>query len=119
MPMEWSPLPDISETPPISDADTACLRELQAVLEKHDATGRFGLTLMHKHFDIAEDEMLVEFPDVESRTLVTKVMRQDSVPKNELTITSVSLANGKIIAGCRCAITSNGHGAYHQMFVEK
>jgi hypothetical protein len=72
---------DIDEVDARSQADDKCFAELRTVLERHNALGRFGITLLHQHFDIGDDELLVEEVDVESRTLTivpvlrTEVMR--------------------------------------------
>jgi hypothetical protein len=65
-------LPDIDEVPPLSEADQPCLDEIRAVLVKHDALLRFGVALLHEHFEVADDEILVETIDVASRTLTSR-----------------------------------------------
>lgn len=63
-------LPDIDELRPFGPEDQACFDELRAVLERHGALGRFGLTLLHRHFDVADDEVMVEFIDADTRTQI-------------------------------------------------
>lgn len=65
-------LPDIDEVEPLSDLDQPCLTEIRAVLVKHDVLRRFGITLLHEHFEVADDEILVETIDVETRTLTSR-----------------------------------------------
>jgi hypothetical protein len=43
--------------------------EVRAVLARHDALQRFGLTLLHQHFEMDETEMLVESIDRDNRVL--------------------------------------------------
>lgn len=63
-------LPDITDVEPVGEADRDCLEEeLRAVLTRHGRLDRFGLTLLHDHFPVASNEMLVETCDPESRTL--------------------------------------------------
>lgn len=64
-------LPDIDEVRPYGPEDDACFDELRAVLEKHNALRRFGITLLHQHFDIAPGEVIVENVDKENRILVS------------------------------------------------
>lgn len=66
--VQWSSLPDIDEVKPISVEDRSVLEEIREVLMRHNHTERFGICLLHRHFDLAEDEMAVEYTDVESRT---------------------------------------------------
>jgi hypothetical protein len=42
------------------------------VLEQHGALQRFGLTLLHQHFDMGDDEILVESIDVTNRVLTLR-----------------------------------------------
>jgi hypothetical protein len=44
---------------PLSSADLAVLEEVRQVLAMHGALRRFGVTLQHQHFDLADDEILV------------------------------------------------------------
>lgn len=49
--------------------DMVCFQELRDVLKKYDKLDRFGLCLLHKHFDVKDGEVLVESCDVNNRTL--------------------------------------------------
>lgn len=69
---QWNHLPDISATPPLNAADRRCLDAIRDVLEKHGRMERFGVTLLHKHFEMADDEILVEQVDEVARKLVIK-----------------------------------------------
>lgn len=40
----------------LNSEGAACLAELREVLGKHDRLNRFGITLIHKHFELSEDE---------------------------------------------------------------
>ncbi len=86
-PTQWSSLPDIADVPRIDDMDYECLDEIRDVLVRHNAIGRFGVHLVHKHFNVAPDEVLVEYTDIEARTLncrVEKRMNGDIEPKNRI-----------------------------------
>lgn len=70
-----APLPellDIDEVRPVDETDQVVFDEVREVLERHGALQRFGLTLLHKHFDISEDEVLVETIHADSRTLTLR-----------------------------------------------
>jgi hypothetical protein len=81
-------LPEIADVQRWSAADEKLFDELRAVLEKHGAIARFGITLLHKHFDVADDEVLVEVCDRESRTLLTRPL-----PATGLSATNVIETN--------------------------
>jgi hypothetical protein len=55
-------LPDVTEVDPVDATDMAILAEIQDVLKRHNALGRFGVNLLHQHFDMADDEIMVEYP---------------------------------------------------------
>lgn len=51
------------------EKDQPLFDELKAVLTRHGALHRFGVTLLHKHFDVYEGERMIESCDTETRTL--------------------------------------------------
>lgn len=65
-------LPDVDEVRPVDETDAACFDEIRQVLGKHGALSRFGLTLLHQHFEIADGEVLVERVNLGARTLTTR-----------------------------------------------
>jgi len=73
--IQHSKLPDINSVEPISDKDYQVLEEVKSVLVKHNYTNRFGLVLLHKHFDIAEDEILMETTDEYERISTVKAVK--------------------------------------------
>jgi hypothetical protein len=87
--MTWSGLPRIEEVEPLSVADRAVIEEVREVLARHGALERFGLTLLHSHFDLGQGEILVETVDKSARTLTTRVLpASDAEPGATLVETS-------------------------------
>jgi hypothetical protein len=76
---------------PVSEADEAVFAEIRAVLVRHKALNRFGVTLLHDHFDISDDEILVESCDPDSRTLVTRPMKKAELAGEQLLETNWTL----------------------------
>jgi len=68
-------LPQLEEIEPLGPSDSACLEEIRDVLVRHSAIERFGITLLHDHFDVALDEVLVESCDPENRVLTVTPAR--------------------------------------------
>ncbi|MFI9203018.1 hypothetical protein [Streptomyces sp. NPDC053048] len=66
-------LPRFEEAEGLGPQDSQFVRDLVAVLEKHGNLDRFGLCLLHDHFPVAADEVLVETHDVAARTLRVEV----------------------------------------------
>ena len=79
--VQHSKLYDIDDVEPISDKDYEVLEEIRKILAKHEYTNRFGVTLLHKHFDISDDEVLMETTDEVARTSVVKAQKADGSEK--------------------------------------
>jgi hypothetical protein len=93
-------LPDIDEVAPISEEDEACIREVKEIIERHGKLGRFGLTLLHNHFPIAEDEVMVELCDPESRTLTIRPVKKPELANVSLVETNWRLDIPGALAYC-------------------
>jgi hypothetical protein len=69
------PLPNINDVDPLRPADYACMEEIREVLLRRGCLQRFGLTLLHRHFPLGDDEVLVESVDVQNR-VITQVPKK-------------------------------------------
>jgi len=58
------------------EKDQPLFDEIKAILAKHGALHRFGITLLHKHFDVFEGERMVEVCDHNARTLTLRPTRE-------------------------------------------
>jgi len=102
-PMSWGSLRDIDEVDPIGDSDAACLKGLYEVLKQHNKQGKFGVTLLHKHFPLGDDEVLLERTDHETRTLVLQPARIDSPEVKKSVQTSwMLIEDGEVVPITRC-----------------
>ena len=111
-PMQWAALPDIAETKPLTAHDKNCLREIRDVLDRYGCLDKFGVSLIHKHFDIHADEILVESIDVANRTLTVQPVRR------EATLSAIEtqwqLATGEAVLACdRWCDPPGGHCPKH------
>lgn len=69
----YAGLEHIDDVAPFDPArDQPLFDEIRAVLERHDALDRFGLTLLHTHFAVGPQERLREVCDPEARTLLVR-----------------------------------------------
>ncbi|MFD4598853.1 hypothetical protein ACFWPQ_12560 [Streptomyces sp. NPDC058464] len=66
-------LPRFAEAEALGPQDAEFVRDLVAVLAKHGNLNRFGLCLLHDHFPLAADEVLVETNDPGARMLHARV----------------------------------------------
>lgn len=92
-------LRDIDEVAARGEADEECIAEVKAVLERHCRLSRFGLLLLHSHFPVAADEVLVEECDHVSRTLTIR-------PKQKSTLTEVVVKETQWRLDSESALTS-------------
>lgn len=93
-------LPDIDNVEARSEADDACFAEIRDVLDRHGALGRFGVTLLHQHFDIGDDELLVEQVDVDTRTLTIQPVSVVDVANRRVKETHWRLDTDATLTAC-------------------
>ena len=117
-PMQGVNLKDIEDVVPVNDGDLECLAAVREVLKKHGKRERFGVALLHKHFDMDSDEMLVEHTNKKDRVLTIKPVKpQDAGPTIE-TIWALLDGENKAMLGCRqyCGRDVQGnHNSFHAM----
>lgn len=113
--VNWGALPDIDAVEPAGDGDAACLDEVSRVLRKHGKEGRFGVALLHKHFDLAEDEMLVEYSDPVNRVLTITPVKKAEAGRTVETIWMFGEGQGRSLLGYMQYCGTNVHGN-HQSF---
>ncbi|WP_157815946.1 hypothetical protein [Spirosoma pollinicola] len=113
---QLSELTDIHDVEPLNDSDYNCLAEVRDVLKKHGRQERFGVTLLHKHFDLASDEVLVEYTDVASRVQTIKPEKKGSALLNTIE-TNWILGDGDPKSSLACVryCANNVHGN-HDLF---
>lgn len=97
---EFNSLPSIDDVEPINVDDEACLEEVLVVLKKHGKANRFGIALLHKHFDLAPGEVLVETTDIELREqkIIPRKLSLDSDQRSIATI--IGLSDGTVMSKC-------------------
>lgn len=115
-PMKWAGVPVIDDVQDFTDSDAACLREIREVLVRHGAIERFGVQLIHKHFEMSEDEILVEYTDMEERTQTSRVEKAKDLPSEVKRIETQWLfmrENAHAVCHGYCYVNS-GHSRRHQ-----
>ncbi len=99
----------ISEVEPRSEKDDALFEELAAVLKKHNALDRFGVTLLHRHFKIEPGEVLLETTDIPGRIQTICPVKHHEMAADPYIETSWRLGDGWIAMGCKCVKFGNDH----------
>jgi hypothetical protein len=101
-------LPDVSDVHDLDDADRACLDDLRAALERHGRQSRFGITLLHSHFPVTADEVLIEECDPITRTLTIQPRVKSTVNADKILETQWRLDCGTTLQGCSQYCTQSG-----------
>ena len=111
--MQWNSLRHIADVDPIGDRDAACLEEVRGVLMKHGQVERLGLCLLHSHFDVAGDEILLETTNVERREHWVRPVKKAELEAAGITAQSTVIgfdAKGhRQICGCDPRSTGHHH----------
>jgi hypothetical protein len=117
-PVQWHRIQKIEDMKPIGDDDYEVLKELSEVLLRHGFENRFGICLIHKHFELAPGEMALEETDEQSRRSVIRVVSEDQCKDAMETAWQFS-AESEIKAGRNCTLKCKGsgltsHPRYHE-----
>lgn len=109
--MQWNRLDHIAEVEPISDADGPCLEEIRQVLAKHGSLARFGVTLLHSHFDLSDDEIMMETTDLDSREQRVRPVNRSWLDAEGVTAqtTVVCFDENGYSQNCGCDPKATGH----------
>jgi hypothetical protein len=114
-PLHWSRLSDLRDVAPLDADDLACMAELRAVLARHGRLERFALHLVHRHFDLAATEVLVEYSDPRTREQFLRVETRSAAALRDAVPTTWLLAARGPLVTCVCASKSGqGHLGRHE-----
>lgn len=104
MPIQWTSLVHIAELKPVDDADASLMQELREVLIRRKATDRFGISLLHRHFDLSHDEVLMESTNETTRTSTIAPRQRATAGPSIVTAWKFSAAayETQPIVGCTC-----------------
>ncbi len=109
-PMQWANLKKLKDVEPINDSDLECMAEVREVLKKHGKRERFGVALLHKHFEMDDGELLVEDTDEEVRELNIRPVQKGTVSNTVPTVWMLlddenrSVLDCTSKQGCHCEI---------------
>lgn len=109
--MQWSTLKHIADVRPIDESDTACLEEIRDVLAKHNCLERFGVSLLHSHFDLLDDEVLLETTDMEKREHLVRPVTRSFIEESNITLqtTVIGFDEKGYHQNCGCDPRAAGH----------
>ena len=72
------------------------------MLRKYGLLNKYGMSLVHRQFDIDDDECLVEKVDVDTRTLSVHPMKNADLKTRPTTVTMWRLIEGEKVAEVGC-----------------
>ena len=67
--LQWTDIAHIKDIGNISSNDHECLEEIRDVLARHNRLNKFGIALLHHHFNLHDTEVLIKSVDPYGRTL--------------------------------------------------
>jgi hypothetical protein len=82
------------------DSEARLFGEIRELLKRYGVEKKYGLALLHKHFDLADDEVLIEYTDIENRTLITKPAPRSEASSCNAVETIWSLESGNVTTSC-------------------
>jgi len=110
-------LRDIDDTPDPSQEERVQLERLAAFMEREGMTERFGIMLLHNHFEVAEDEELVESCDPKTRKLTIQPINKKELAKIAGGFRDTQWRWDKQAKSLRCLLrcsnTGQGHSILH------
>jgi hypothetical protein len=107
--MALNELPALNEIDiKLNQADIECFADVRDVLARHGRLDRFGMTLLHRHFDVADDERLIETIDVAERVQTISVHKTESLSGVETIETAWRLRPEGIQSMAECIIACHG-----------
>jgi hypothetical protein len=99
--------PDLKDIAPLGESDRQCLEEIREVLARYERLDRFGLTLLHDHFPLEDNELLMETCDPGTRTLTILPEVIDPTEQRYSVVATnwrFSAERGDVIAGLVCKV---------------
>lgn len=115
-PMQWAAVPDLGDVDAVNGEDRICLIEIAEVLSRHGKSERFAVHLVHKHFEVAPDEVMCEFTDVMNRVLTTRPVKRDAGGGIVETTWMLRVEGGEVMQTCHYScypVTGSSHQYRH------
>ncbi len=112
-PIQWNTLHDIDDVKPIDDADAPCLEEIRQVLKKYNNLGRFGVALLHSHFELADDELMMETTDIAKREHWVRPVKKSLLTEHGVTAQTTIMNFDETGAHIHCGCYASNLGHTH------
>jgi len=93
-------LPSFDHAMPLNERDQPFIAELHSLLERHGNLDRFGICLLHDHFPVGENEILLESNNHHERTLALEVVQRDELPEVKFTSWRIGGPRAEALTAC-------------------
>jgi len=95
----------MNSTLQLSKNERDMMKEISQVFSKYSGkTRQFGLQLIHSHFDIDKDEILYEVHDKQSRTLITRPTKKETIKEALATAWEIDEMGKVLVTSLCCTI---------------
>ena len=111
--VQWNALGHIADVEPIGDADTACLEEIRQVLLKHGQAARFGVSLLHSHFELSADEVMLEETNTLTREQWVRPVSRKYLLENGITAQTTVVSFDERGMNRLCGRNPRSSGHFH------
>jgi hypothetical protein len=108
----WNEYPHVDDVHHLDNGDLACIDEIRQVLSRHGKLDRFGVNLLHRHFPITENEVLVETCDEMTRTLTIRPEQRGGVANALQTSWQLTPMGPGPIMYCNAVCRGDGKGGH-------
>ena len=111
----WATFPEVEVVRPVDAADEAVLQDMREVLARHQALDRFGVMLIHRHFDLEPGEILYESTDLERRQQTIEVRQASEFAEDPQVLQTqwVFDGSGRTLVCVGFCHYANGHKHHH------
>lgn len=79
-PIEYQSIKKIEDLEPINEGDIQLMNKIRNLIIEHGAEDRFGLCLLHRHFDVGPGEYAIEESYEKDRKSVVEIKKLDKEP---------------------------------------
>ena len=91
------------------------MAEVRDLLARHGKLDRFGLTLLHQHFLVYENEVLLETCNPTTRELLMRTVPKTEVDETTIVETAWRLSDSEVMVKCQriCTKLDGKHWQQH------
>jgi hypothetical protein len=78
----------------------ACMGQVAEILRQHGLEGKIGLSVLHEHFQVGDDELMFESSDSAHRALKFEPVKRSAIDPQDVFISIWEPSEGKAMGCC-------------------